>query len=160
MDDRVADADQPANKKSCVNYVSHRDSDSSARPPGRADRVHIRPRRRRIGGDYEIYAVDLTVAGATPAALTSNALDDFTPSWSPDGTKIAWTSHPGGGRADVFSMNANGLGQQNLTNSPGADDFEPSWGLKPPASLPREGMSAAVVVMLPLVGRHGAGRSP
>ncbi len=51
----------------------------------------------RAGGDYEIYAVDLTVAGATPAALTSNAIDDFTPSWSPDGAKIAWTSHPGGG---------------------------------------------------------------
>ena len=106
----------------------------------------------RGGGDYEIYVVDLTVAGATPTPLTSNSVDDFTPSWSPDGTKLAWTSHPNDGRADVFTMNANGSAQQNLTNSPGTDDFEPSWGVKPAAALPREGASPAAVVLIPLAG--------
>lgn len=110
----------------------------------------------RTGGDYEIYVLDLTVAGATPAAVTTNPVDDFTPSWSPDGTKIAWTSSPNGGRADVFTMNANGSGQQNLTNSPGTDDFEPSWGVKPSASLPKEGTGTAVLVMIPLMGLASA----
>jgi Tol biopolymer transport system component len=109
----------------------------------------------RAGGDYEIYVLDLTVAGATPVALTSNADEDFTPSWSPDGTKIAWTSHPGGGRADVFTMNANGSGQQNVTNSPATDDFEPSWGVKPVSSAPADA-PAAILVMLPLVGLASA----
>ncbi|HEV2756822.1 MAG TPA: Calx-beta domain-containing protein [Actinomycetota bacterium] len=105
----------------------------------------------RAGGDYEIYVLDLTAAGATPTALTSNADDDFTPSWSPDGAKIAWTSHPNGGRADIFTMNANGSAQTNLTNSPGADDFEPSWGVKPAATSSQDA-PAAVLVMVPLVG--------
>lgn len=110
----------------------------------------------RTGGDYEIYVLDLTVTGATPAPLTSNTVDDFTPSWAPDGAKIAWTSHPGGGRADVFTMNANGSGQLNLTNSPAADDFEPSWGTKPAASSPRETNDTAVLVMVPLMGLASA----
>ncbi|HYO61247.1 MAG TPA: Calx-beta domain-containing protein [Actinomycetota bacterium] len=110
----------------------------------------------RTGGDYEIYVLDLTVAGATPTALTANTVDDFTPSWSPDGTKIAWTSHPGAGRADVFSMNANGSGQQNLTNSPTVDDFEPSWGVKPAATTPKEAAPTAILVMVPLMGAASA----
>ncbi|MDQ3982583.1 MAG: hypothetical protein M3271_07890, partial [Actinomycetota bacterium] len=112
----------------------------------------------RAGGDYEIYVLDLTAAGATPTVLTNNSVDDFTPSWSPDGAKIAWTSHPNGGRADVFTMNANGSGGQNLTNSPATDDFEPSWGVKPAATLPRETAPAAVVVLIPLVGAALAAR--
>ncbi|HEX2196041.1 MAG TPA: Calx-beta domain-containing protein, partial [Actinomycetota bacterium] len=106
----------------------------------------------RTGGDYEIYVLDLTAAGASPTALTSNSDDDFNPSWSPDGTKIAWTSHPGGGRPDVFTMNAKGSGQQNLTNSPSTDDFEPSWGVKPSPPSSRKTAPAAILVMLPVVG--------
>lgn len=106
----------------------------------------------RSGGDYEIYVLDLTVAGATPTPLTSNSVGDFTPSWSPDGAKIAWTSHPNDGRADIFTMNADGSGQQNVTNSAGTDDFEPSWGLKPMASTSAQDAPAAVLVMVPLVG--------
>ncbi|HYP22352.1 MAG TPA: Calx-beta domain-containing protein [Actinomycetota bacterium] len=110
----------------------------------------------RAGGDYEIYTLDLTTAGASPTALTNNTVDDFTPSWSPDGTKIAWTSHPNGGRADVFTMNANGSGQQNVTNSPATDDFEPSWGVKPASSSPRETTPATILVMVPLMGAASA----
>ena len=42
-------------------------------------------------------------------------------SWSPDGTKLAFTS-----RSEIYIMNANGSGQKKLTNSP-AHESDLSW---------------------------------
>lgn len=50
------------------------------------------------------------------------------PSWSPDGNKIAYdTSNglfPGG---DILVVNADGSGQDNLTETTGNDEHEPNW---------------------------------
>jgi len=52
---------------------------------------------------------------------------DFTPAWSPDGTKIAFSStHDGLANPEIYSMNADGSNQVRLTNSP-AEDKEPVW---------------------------------
>ena len=51
--------------------------------------------------------------------------DDFSPSWSPDGTKIAFTSHMDDNR-EIYIMNADGSNQTRLTNEP-TGDFYPSW---------------------------------
>ncbi len=52
-------------------------------------------------------------------------IDDMNPSWSPDGTKIAFSSNRDGNR-EVYVMSVDGSNQINLTNSPN-DDNNPSW---------------------------------
>ena len=76
------------------------------------------------GTGSEIYAVNAD--GSGKVNLTNDPADDFTPSWSPDGTKIAFARWDGGSGAEVYVMNADGTGQTNLTNNP-ADDSEPAW---------------------------------
>ena len=55
-----------------------------------------------------------------------------TPAWSPDGTKIAFTSDQGGD-LDIYVINADGTGLQNLNAFSGgtpnttADEFDPWW---------------------------------
>jgi Tol biopolymer transport system component len=51
------------------------------------------------------------------------------PVWSPDGTKIAFTSYMNGtvgSSSDIFVMNPDGTGRVNLTKFSGFDD-EPAW---------------------------------
>jgi TolB protein len=50
---------------------------------------------------------------------------DYRPDWSPDGTKIAFTSYRDG-NFDIYVMNADGSGQTNISNNP-VDDFGPDW---------------------------------
>jgi Tol biopolymer transport system component len=64
--------------------------------------------------------------GAAKANLTRNATPDSAPSWSPDGTRLAFTRPGKGGGDDVFVMNANGKAQRNLTRS-SPDDANPDW---------------------------------
>lgn len=73
-------------------------------------------------GNYEIYSYD----PADPASLirlTARKGNDFEPSWSPDGSGIAWanTSSPAG----IWIMNADGSGQYGPAISKGRQG---SWG--------------------------------
>src|SRR5688572_10243977 len=56
--------------------------------------------------------------------LTSTGKDGE-PAWSANGRRIAFTSDRDG-NSEVYVMDANGAGQQNLTNHP-ADDSHPAW---------------------------------
>jgi TolB protein len=47
------------------------------------------------------------------------------PSWSPDGRKLVFVSERDG-NFEVYVMNADGSGQQNLTRNP-APDRSPVW---------------------------------
>jgi hypothetical protein len=59
------------------------------------------------------------------------------PVWSPDGTRIAFTSQAPdvGTNTEIYVMNADGSGQTNLTNSPQFEQ-EPDWMVVPPPPPP------------------------
>jgi Tol biopolymer transport system component len=63
--------------------------------------------------------------GSGLAHLTADASNDYRPSWSPDGSKIAFVSRRDG-NAEIYVMSADGTGQTNITNN-AADDENPSW---------------------------------
>ena len=66
------------------------------------------------GGDFEIYVMDSD--GGNVTQLTDNDVADLYPSWSRDGTKIAFTEEVDGD-AEVFAMNADGSEQTQLTEN-------------------------------------------
>jgi Tol biopolymer transport system component len=64
--------------------------------------------------------------GTNAVRLTMAKGDDFEPTWSRDGTKIAFTSNRDG-NPEIYIMNAtNGTGLQRLTNKAGFDR-QPDW---------------------------------
>ncbi|MCB0105831.1 MAG: PD40 domain-containing protein, partial [Caldilineaceae bacterium] len=76
-------------------------------------------------GNDEIYTV--TVDGSILQQLTTNGYEwDKHPSWSPDGQQIVFFSNRESGRRQLWVMNANGSGQQNLSNN-AYEDWDPIW---------------------------------
>jgi Tol biopolymer transport system component len=57
--------------------------------------------------------------------LTTDGAIDYRPTWSPDGSQIAFVSTRDG-NAEIYVMNADGTNQANITNS-AANDNAPSW---------------------------------
>jgi Tol biopolymer transport system component len=75
----------------------------------------------------EIYVVDLEALGpgAAPARLTNNQAGDYSPAWSPDGSRIAFVSERDG-NADIYVMNADGSAPTRLTSNAWRDS-RPVW---------------------------------
>jgi TolB protein len=73
---------------------------------------------------FEIYVMGAD--GSNPIRLTNNGDFDGDPSWSPDGTKIAFTSQRDG-LPIVYVMNPNGSNQVSLAPSPNLDSKDPEW---------------------------------
>ncbi|HEY3209115.1 MAG TPA: hypothetical protein VGL18_04890 [Actinomycetota bacterium] len=91
------------------------------------------------GGNFDIYVVRFEVNEVRRIEvnevrrLTTRPGVDTYPTWSPDGSKIAFAS-PRGGNYDIFVMNADGTDQRPLTRLPGIDS-EPAWFDYPEAEL-------------------------
>ena len=83
-------------------------------------------------GNAEIYVMDAD--GGNPRRLTNQRGWDFSPSWAPDGKRIAFMSDRDGhvharhgwSTNEIYVMDADGKNPQNLTDNP-FDDRDPSW---------------------------------
>ncbi|HEY0070674.1 MAG TPA: hypothetical protein VGE04_11975 [Chloroflexia bacterium] len=64
--------------------------------------------------------------GTSPVNLTNNPAQDDDAAYSPDGSKIAFSSTRDAGDQEIYVMNNDGSNPVRLTNSPG-EDKSPSW---------------------------------
>jgi len=74
--------------------------------------------------NYDIYIMNAD--GSNPRKMTTSLADDYSPVWSPDGKKIAFTSDRRGD-ADIFVMNVSTIKVQQLTLNSHSSDEYPSW---------------------------------
>jgi TolB protein len=87
----------------------------------------------REDGDSNIFVMDTDpkTDDATSISTPNDTswLDDGSPTWSPDGKKIAYSKDvdPDGYNVEIFVMNKDGSGKKNLTNNNTRDDQSPSW---------------------------------
>ena len=84
--------------------------------------------------DFQIWVVHPDGSGRT--SLTSGTADvSFTPEWAPDGTQLVfqrvhWVN--GHGQEDLWTMNSDGSGLRQLTNTPSpSDEGQAQWGTTP-----------------------------
>lgn len=96
-------------------------SPSTARSPGHAERIRLRGRVGFAGdrrGNVDVYLLGLP--GGRLRRLTSSPAADLSPTWAPDGRRLAFRSDRDGDD-EVYVMNADGGGQRNLTRNRGSD---------------------------------------
>lgn len=77
-------------------------------------------------GDAEIFVLDPD--GGAPLQLTDNDVFDGNPDWSPDGSRLVFTSGNRDGGLEIYMMNADGSGTVQLTDDEvdnGAADWSP-----------------------------------
>ena len=72
-------------------------------------------------GDREIYVVDRDSSDLTPLTV-NDGIQDYAPTWSPDGTQLAWER-----QGDIWVMNADGTNQHQITFGD-TDERSPAWG--------------------------------
>jgi LPXTG-motif cell wall-anchored protein len=70
--------------------------------------------------------------GGNVTRLTNNGRANFNPSWSPDGTKVAFAGTPPepsgntGEKDEIYTINVDGTGEKALTNN-NTSDNSPDW---------------------------------
>ena len=114
------------------------------------DRLLQRPRREPCCGTvWTINASD----GSDQVNLTNAIIFDADPSWSPDGTRIAFVRDAGGQNFEVWTALADGTDQVNLTRIGGRNSF-PDWGPTPSS------LTASISIAAPESSDPGAASAP
>ena len=123
------------NRGNLRNLTPGRDGTSSTEPDWSPDgrRIAIThavpfgqeaPRSLEARND-EIFVMDAN--GRSRARLTNNHVPDHDPTWSADGTTLAFVGAYAGGRSsEIYVMNADGTGVKRLTHNQVAD-MCPAW---------------------------------
>jgi len=81
----------------------------------------------------DIYVINVSGEGNTnePRALTDYAPEEaraYVPSWSPDGTEIAFSHQDDLSGYHIYKVNSDGSGETRLTNSPAEiRNIDPTW---------------------------------
>jgi Tol biopolymer transport system component len=68
--------------------------------------------------------VSMTGVGAKPSRVTADSQDETYPSWSPDGSRLAYQGDLNG--SAIYVINTDGTGKRRLSPTPGYD-VTPSW---------------------------------
>jgi Tol biopolymer transport system component len=82
------------------------------------------------GGDVsapsQVFTIEPDGGGLTQLTHVTSEQTAAAPDWSPDAQQIAYESNESGS-FEIWSMDANGDHQKQLTNETGFEDFLPSW---------------------------------
>jgi len=73
----------------------------------------------------------IPVPGCGGSNADPNAIGCFNPTWSPDGKKIVFGRRRGNEQSDLYTVNADGSGLFQVTNTPEIDEFGGDWGTHP-----------------------------
>ena len=105
-----------------IAFASHR----GKLPPGLTDGSRTPSPRSILAslrGPPELYVVDAD--GTNETRLTFNEASDFNPTWSPDGTRLAFQSDLDGDQ-EIYVIGVDGKGLTQLTDNARGDVF-PAW---------------------------------
>ncbi len=92
---------------------------------------------RHLAGGLPWEIVVMDADGGNASVISSHAEQQVGPVWSPDGRRIVFARWFNG-QNELFSMNVDGSGVQQLTNNPGPDmsaDWQPLSGTLPDVAL-------------------------
>jgi Tol biopolymer transport system component len=109
---RGLDPQQPQDRPSASTAAAAAPGPNGAAPSSRSGRI-------AFDNFDDVWTIDAD--GTNLARLTHSPGPDFDPSWSPDGTKIAFRSERSG-EPEIWVMNADGTGQRRLVAG-----LSPAW---------------------------------